>query len=171
MVDDFWSMDRCSQDSDGKGAVWRQNSRRSENPEKYTENSIFPEDSRCQKMEWRWATGAPHHPMAWAGLGHAREWCGHPGPLQPLPSGVYYPPETLRLGERPQKDSAASVGRKTSREKDLSGRQISTGGIPSRSGEIVAINTTIKLDFIGIIITTITTIITISTLITISILL
>ena len=44
MVDDFWSMDRCSQDSDGNGAVWRQNSRRSENPGKYTENPIFPED-------------------------------------------------------------------------------------------------------------------------------
>ena len=167
MVDDFWSMDRCSQDSDGKGAVWRQNSRRSENPGKYTENPIFPEDSGCQKMEWRWATGGPHHPMARAGLSHAWAWCGRPRPLQPLPSGVYQPPETLRLGGRPQKDSAASAGRKTLREKDLSGRQDSTGGIPYRRGEIIAINTTIKLDFIGII----TTIITISTLITISILL
>ena len=44
MVDDFWSMDHCSQDSDGKGVVWRQNSRRSENPGKYMENPIFPED-------------------------------------------------------------------------------------------------------------------------------
>ena len=49
MVDDFWSMDRCSQDSDGKGAVWRQNSRRSENPGKYTENPIFPEDEGSQR--------------------------------------------------------------------------------------------------------------------------
>ena len=81
MVDDFWSMDRCSQDSDGKGAVWRQNLRRSENLRKYTENPIFPEDSGCQKMEWRWVTGGPHHPMARAGLGRAREWCGRPGPL------------------------------------------------------------------------------------------
>ena len=103
-------------------------------------------------MEWRWAIGGPHHPMARAGLGHARRWCGHPGPLQPLPSGVYHPPETLRLRERPQKDSAASAGRKTPREKDLSGRQISAGGIPSRRGETVAINTIIKLGFIGIII-------------------
>jgi hypothetical protein len=109
--------------------------------------------------------------LARAALGCAWRWCGHPGPLQPLSSGVYHPPETLRLGERPQKDSAASAGRKTPREKDLSGRQISAGGIPSRRGEIVAINTTIKLDFIGIIIIITTTIITISTLITISILL
>ena len=101
-------------------------------------------------MEWRWATGGPHHPMARAGLGRAREWCGRPGPLQPLPFGLYHPPETLRLGERPQKDSAASAGRKTPREKDLSGRQISARGIPSRRGEIVAINTTIQLDFITI---------------------
>ena len=109
--------------------------------------------------------------MARAGLGRAREWCGHPGPLQPLPSGIYLPPETLRLREQPQKDSAASAGRKTPREKDLSGRQISARRIPSRRGEIIAANTTIKLDFIGIIIIIITTIITISTLITISILL
>ena len=100
-------------------------------------------------MESRWATGGPHHPMARAGLGRVREWCGCPGPLQPLPSGVYQPPETLRLGERPQKDFAASVGRKTPREKDLSGRQISAEGIPSRRGEIVAINTTIKLTSSG----------------------
>ena len=166
MVDDFWSMDRCSQDSDGKGVVWRQNSRRSKNPGKYTENSIFPEDSRCQKMEWRWATGGPHHPLARAALGHASRWCGRPGPLQPLPSGVYQPHETLRLGEQPQKDSAASAGRKTPREKDLSSRQISAGGIPSQRGKIVAINTTIKLDFIGII--TISIIISTSTIITTS---
>ena len=99
MVDNFSSMDRCSQDFDEKGAVWRQNSRRSENPGKYTENSIFLEDSGCQKMERRWAIGGPHHPMARAGLGHARRWCGHPGPLQPLPYSVYLPPETLTLGE------------------------------------------------------------------------
>ena len=127
MVDDFWSMDHCNQDSDGKGVVWTQNSQRSENPEKYTENPIFLEDSGCQKMEWRWATGGPHHPMARAGLGRAWEWCGRPGPLQPLPSGVYHPHETLRLGERTQKDFAASAGRKTPREKDLFGRQISAG--------------------------------------------
>ena len=46
----------------------------------------------------------------------------HPGPPLALPSGVYYRPKTLRLGEQPRKYSAASAGRKTSREKDLSGR-------------------------------------------------
>ena len=91
-------------------------------------------------------------------------WPPWPTPASPL--CIYQPPETLRLGEQPQKDSAASRGRKTPREKDLSGRQISAGGIPSRRGEIVAINTTIKLDFIGIIIIITTTIISISTIIT-----
>ena len=131
------------------------------------ENPIFPEDEGSQKGGWRWAKGGPHHPLARAALGRASRWCGHPGPLQPLPSGVYHPPETLRLGERPQKDSAASAGRKTPREKDLSGRQISAGGIPSRRGEIVAINTIVKLGFIGIIII-IHTIISTSTIITTS---
>src|SRR5215216_5913600 len=97
MVDDFWSMDCCSQDSDGKGVVWRQNSRRSENLGKYTENPIFPEDDGSQKEEWRWATGGPHHPLARASLGHATRWCCHTGPPLALPSGVYNPPETLIL--------------------------------------------------------------------------
>jgi hypothetical protein len=43
----------------------------------------------------------------------------------------------------------------TEREK-LSGRQKSIGEIPSRRGEIIAIVNTIALDFIGIIIITIT---------------
>ena len=131
----------------------------------------FSEDEGSEKEEWRWATGGPHHPLARAALGHTSRWCGCPGPPLALSSGVYHPPETLRLRERPQKDSAASARQKTPREKDLSGRQISAEGIPSRRGEIVAINTTIKLDFIGIIIIITTITITISTLLTISILL
>jgi hypothetical protein len=49
-------------------------------------------------------------------------------------------------------DSAASAGRKTHRERKLSGRQKSTGEIPSRRGEIIAIVIAIELGFIGIII-------------------
>jgi hypothetical protein len=45
------------------------------------------------------------------------------------------------------------VGQKTHTERKLSGRQKSTGEIPSRKGEIVAIVTAIKMGFIGIIIT------------------
>jgi hypothetical protein len=54
-------------------------------------------------------------------------------------------------------DSAASAGRKTHRERKLSGRQKSAGEISSRRREIVAIVTTIELGFIGIIIITTTT--------------
>ena len=93
------------------------------------------------------------HTTPWCGPpGRASRWCGHPGPVQHLSSSVYHPPKTLRLGERPQKDPAACTGQKTPREKDLSGRQISAGGIPSRRGDTVAINTIIKLGFIRIII-------------------
>jgi hypothetical protein len=42
------------------------------------------------------------------------------------------------------------VGRKTQRDRKLSGRQKSVGKIPSRRGEIVAIVIAIELDFIGI---------------------
>jgi hypothetical protein len=44
------------------------------------------------------------------------------------------------------------VGRKTHGERKLSGRQKSAREIPSRRGEIVAIDIAIELDFIGIII-------------------
>jgi hypothetical protein len=64
-------------------------------------------------------------------------------------------PENLRHGGS-EIDYAASAGRKTQRERKLSGRQKSAGEIPSLRGEIVAIASVIELDVIGIIITTIT---------------
>src|SRR4051794_31624068 len=69
------------------------------------------------------------------------------------------------MGSNHRKIYAASAGRKTPREKELSGRHISAREIPSRRGDIVAINTFIKLGFIGIIII-IHTIISTSTIIT-----
>jgi hypothetical protein len=59
-------------------------------------------------------------------------------------------PKNLRPQRGLEIDSAASAGRKTHRERKLSGRQKSAGEIPSRRGEIIAI--VIELDFIGIII-------------------
>jgi hypothetical protein len=61
-------------------------------------------------------------------------------------------PENLRPKGGSEIDSAASAGRKTLREKKLSDRQKSIGEIPYRRGEIVAIIITIKMGFIGIII-------------------
>jgi hypothetical protein len=62
-------------------------------------------------------------------------------------------PENLRPeGGGSEIDSAASAGRKTHREKKLSGRQKSAREIPSQRGEIVAIVITIELGFIRIII-------------------
>src|SRR4051812_32914108 len=89
---------------------------------------------------------------------------GHPGPPPASPFILYLLLETLIPGERPQKDSATSTGQKLQREKELSGMQISVGEISSRRGEIITINTIIKLDFIGIII--ILTTISTSTIIT-----
>jgi hypothetical protein len=75
-------------------------------------------------------------------------------------------PKNLRQGGS-EIDSAASARRKTHREKKLSDRQKSTGEIPSRRGEIVAIVIAIELGFIGInifiTIITSTSIITITT--------
>jgi hypothetical protein len=76
-------------------------------------------------------------------------------------------PKNLSQGGGSEIDSAASTGRKTPRERKLSGRQKSTEEIPSQRGEIVAIVIAIELDFIGInifiIIITITFITTITT--------
>jgi hypothetical protein len=101
------------------------------------------------------------HTTRWHGpaLGRTTQWCGRPGPTLPSPLRVYHLPENLRQGG-PEIDSAASAGRKTHRERKLSGRQKSAGEIPSRRGEIVAIVIAIELGFIRIII--ITTIITIT---------
>jgi hypothetical protein len=49
-------------------------------------------------------------------------------------------------------DTAASAGQKTPEREKLSGRQESTGEIPSWRGEIIAIVITITPDFIEIII-------------------
>ena len=57
---------------------------------------------------------------------------------------------------RAEKYSAAATGRKTTEREKLSGRQKSAGEIPSRRGEIITIVAVIKLDFIGIIIISIT---------------
>jgi hypothetical protein len=65
-------------------------------------------------------------------------------------------PENLRPQGGSEIDSTASAGRKTHRERKLSGRQKSDGEIPSQRGEIIAIVIAIELDFIGIIIIIIT---------------
>jgi hypothetical protein len=65
-------------------------------------------------------------------------------------------PKNLRQGGGSEIDSAASAGQKTHREGKLFGRQKFVGEIPSRRGKIVAIIIAIELDFIGIIIITIT---------------
>jgi hypothetical protein len=69
-----------------------------------------------------------------------------------VPLCVYHPLRNLRSGGGSQKDSIASAGRKTHKERKLSGRQKYAGEIPSRRGEIVGIVTVIELGFIGIII-------------------
>ena len=112
---------------------------------------------------WDGLGGAHTTPGCGPHLGRAQAWCGAPGPPQALPLPVLHLPETLRHGESTRKYSAASTGRKQQREKKLSGREKSAGEIPSRRGEIIAILIVIELDFIGIIITIISTVITIIT--------
>jgi hypothetical protein len=94
------------------------------------------------------------HTIRWRGPGPGRatQWCGHPGPPLPSPPRVYDRPQKSKTGGG-IKDRLRRLCRaeNTEREK-LSGRQISTGEIPSRRREIIAIIITIELDFIGIII-------------------
>jgi hypothetical protein len=153
MFDDYWRIHYRSQDSAGKRTVKIKkikDQKLSENTQKF----LF-----AQKMEVarRRGRGEPPgaHTTLWSGLGLDRttRWCGLPGPPLASPLRVYHLPENLRLGRGSQIDSAASAGQKTHTQRKLSGRQKSTGEIPSRRGEIIAIVTAIELGFIGIVIT------------------
>ena len=99
------------------------------------------------------------HTMWWRGtpLAGATRWCGGPGPPTGLPLRILVHPENLRRGGVIERYSAATTRRKPQREKKLSGREKSAGGIPSRRGKIVAIVIVIELGFIGIIIIIIST--------------
>jgi hypothetical protein len=68
------------------------------------------------------------------------------------PLRVFCHPQKPKSRGGSEIDTAASAWRKTPEREKLSGRQESTGEIPSRRGEIIAIVITIAPDFIGIII-------------------
>jgi hypothetical protein len=144
MFDDYWRTCCRSQDSAGKRIVKTPYFWRSAILGKYPKIHILSDDESSQKERARGAARGPHP--------RATQWCGHPGPLLPAPPRVYGRPQKPKTPGGSEIDSAASAGRKTPREKKLSGRQKSTRKIPSRRGEIVAIIITIELDFIGIII-------------------
>jgi hypothetical protein len=65
-----------------------------------------------------------------------------------VPPRIYGRPQKPKIGGGSKIDSATSTGWKTHRERKLSGRQKSAREIPSRRGEIIAI----ELGLIGIII-------------------
>jgi hypothetical protein len=112
----------------------------------------------CQETEVARRRGRGEPPGAHTTPWHGPALAAPPGGVAALahfcqcPLHVYLPLRNLRLGGGSQKDSAASAGQKTHRERKLSGRQKSVGEIPSLRGEIVAIVTIIELGFIGIII-------------------
>src|SRR3954463_11379153 len=95
---------------------------------------IFSQKTKDAKMGGRVGPQGGHTPKARATLGRTYRGCGHPGPPLAPPSRLYLLLKTLIHGERPQKDSAASAGRKTSREKELSSRQISAEKFLPREG-------------------------------------
>ena len=103
-----------------------------------------------------WAqTGPRRGPL----VGRAWGVSGHPGPPLTEIFRVYHPHGNLRLSGEEKKYSAAATRRKTPERERLSGRQRSAGGNSLPEGEIDANVTAITLDFIGIIIITISTII------------
>jgi hypothetical protein len=132
-----------------------------------SEDQQFSENTQkflfCQKTKVSRRRGQVEplgaHTTPWRGpaLGRAARWCGRPRPHLPSHLCVYYLPKKLRLGGESQKDFAASAGRKTHRERKLSGRQKYVGKIPSQRGEIVTIVIIIELGFIESIIITIIT--------------
>ena len=81
------------------------------------------------------------HTMWWRGTPLARttRWCGGPGPPTGLPHRILVHPENLRRRGVIERYSATTTRRKPQREKKLSDREKSAGGIPSRRGKIIAI--------------------------------
>jgi hypothetical protein len=72
--------------------------------------------------------------------------------LWSLPFAYIIIPENLSQGGLFRVRHSRLSGAENTRERKLSGREKSTGEIPSRRGEIIAIVITIAPDFIGIII-------------------
>ena len=105
-----------------------------------------------QKGSRRWAAKGPHQGVARAPLAarHRVVWWPWPTTDAPLShtSSSRRPKTEGRHREVFRRHHEAET---TEREK-LSGREKSTGGIPSRRGKIVAIVIVIELGFIGIII-------------------
>jgi hypothetical protein len=94
------------------------------------------------------------HTTRWRGPGpgHATQWCGHPGPPLPSPPRVYGRPQKPKTKGGIRDRLRRLCGIENTKREKLSDRQKSTGEIPSRRGEIIAIIITIELGFIGIII-------------------
>jgi hypothetical protein len=92
-------------------------------------------------------TGGAGPPLATPAYGEATlaHFCHHPFTYIVVP-------ENLSEGGGSEIDTAASAGWKIPEREKPSGRQESTGEIPSRRGKIVAIVIAIAPDFIGIII-------------------
>src|SRR3954463_11379152 len=121
------------------------------NIRKTTENYIFPEDEGCQNGRQSWATGGPYA----QGAGHPRPhlqgvwppWPTSGSALSPISS----PQNPNTRGATTKRFRRLCGAENIERERALQQTDFCRE-IPSQRGEIVAINTVIKLDFIGIII-------------------
>ena len=160
MFDDYWRINHRSQNSAGKRTVKIQYFGRSRIHRKYTEVPILSEDGGSQKESRRGATGGPHHPQARAS---PRPRLGMVWPPWPTTPGAS---SRISSSRKPKTQGATrNIFRhhceaETPEREKLSGREKSAGEIPSRRGKIVAIVTVIELDFIVIIIISITSTIT-----------
>src|SRR3954471_22228797 len=110
MFDDFNGIYCQSWNSAGKVTIKTPYFERSENSRKISEVPIFPDDERSHKGRPGWATMGPDKAQAWA-----RAMSGRPGPPRTETLRVYLRHGNLRSRERPEKYSAASAGRKTTK--------------------------------------------------------
>ena len=159
MIDDYWRINCRSQNFAGKRAIKIQYFRRAIIPRKYAEVPILPDAGGSQKERPGWATMGPDKAQARA-PGWPRLGCVWP----PWPTSDGDPSRISSSREPKIGGSHKEVFRRcyeaeNTRERKALRQTGSAGGNSVPEGEIDAIVTAITLDFIGIIITIISTII------------
>ena len=158
MFDDFDGIYCRSWNSAGNRAIKIQYFRRAIIPRKYVEVPIFPDDGRSQKERPGWATMGPDKAQArapcWPRLGCVwSPWATPDGDLWRISS-----PREPKVGGRRREVFRRRYEAENTRERKALRQTGICRGNSFPEGEIDAIVTVITLDFIGIIIITISTI-------------
>ena len=135
MFDDYLELIPRSQDSAGKSFVKSTYQRNSNYREVYSGGLKTSDAGASQKEAPGGARWAPRHTWARPKVGPRPAMARPPGSTPQVALSRISPPGKPSSGGSSTKYSAASTGRKPSREKELSGREILPGKFPPGEGK------------------------------------